>query len=160
MKPDDSFHKKRYVRLIIQQYTLFKNTKRIIIAIFAILILFGIQSRRKSDDKDPIHTYKIAMLAEGTTLNDMAFLQSCKDGLERANDPYLLHVEYNINTTTNQYQQRISEFTERDFDLIIAIVFMWKDAILTAAGNYPQVNFCFGRYRIIHATTKCDQHLI
>ena len=70
-----------------------------IIITLAILVIFGIQSCKKSKNEDTVFTYRVAVLAEGTTFNDMAFLQSCKDGIERAKDAFGLEVEYNIDTT-------------------------------------------------------------
>ncbi|PLX02763.1 MAG: hypothetical protein C0595_09565 [Marinilabiliales bacterium] len=85
--------------------------------------------------------FKVAMLAEGNTFDDLSFLQSCKEGMERAKTDFNLSVEYNIDTTTNMYQQRINNFASQDYELIIAIGYMWNDAILEAANSFPDTKF-------------------
>lgn len=93
-------------------------------------------------DEDPIsQKYSVAMLASGDTFDDLSFLQSCKEGMERAKDDFNLSVEYNIDTTSNQYQARIDTYGDSDFDLIIAIGFMWDEAVVNAAKKFPNLKF-------------------
>lgn len=108
----------------------------LIISIF----IFLISSCDKKND-NPDNTVKVAMLAEGNTFDDLSFLQACKEGMERAKVDFNLTVEYNIDTTTNLYQQRIEQFASQNYDLIIAIGYMWNDALLEAANNYPNTKF-------------------
>ncbi|MDZ7740772.1 MAG: BMP family ABC transporter substrate-binding protein [Bacteroidota bacterium] len=84
---------------------------------------------------------KVAMLAQGNTYDDKGFLASCKEGLERAKSDFHLEIEYNIDTTSDQYAQRIKNFCDQGFDLIIAIGYMWNDAVLLEAEYYPNVKF-------------------
>jgi len=93
------------------------------------------------NNKQPQKIYRVVMLASGETFNDLSFLQSCKEGLERAKNDFNLDVEYNIDTTTNKYQERIDAYGDSHFDLIIAIGFMWDDAVVNAAKKYPNSSF-------------------
>lgn len=81
------------------------------------------------------------MLAQGITFDDLAFLQSCKTGLEKAKTDFSIACEYNIDTTTNHYQERLEYYADQNFDLIIAVGFMWHDAVAVASTNYPGTNF-------------------
>ncbi|HHS50017.1 MAG TPA: BMP family ABC transporter substrate-binding protein [candidate division Zixibacteria bacterium] len=81
------------------------------------------------------------MLAHGITFDDLAFLQSCKAGLERAISHFDIVAEYDLDTLQDNYYERIIGFAEGDFDLIVAIGFMWNDAVLQAAGEYPEISF-------------------
>jgi len=81
------------------------------------------------------------MLAQGITFDDLAFLQSCKTGLEKAKTDFSIACEYNIDTTTNHYQERLEYYAEQNFDLIIAVGFMWHDAVVAATNNYPGTRF-------------------
>lgn len=114
-----------------------KNSK--IILLLSILSLVLISS---CNDKDtPQRIYRVAMLAQGNTFDDLSFLQSCKEGMENAKSDFDLDVEYNIDNSTDKYQERIETYGNSNFDLIIAIGFMWNDAIVEAAMKYPNSKF-------------------
>ena len=105
------------------------------------LVILTLMVASACNNKEPQRIYTIAMLASGDTFDDLSFLQSCKEGMERAKDDFGLYVEYNIDTTTNKYQERIDAFGDSHFDLIIAIGFMWDDAVVNAAKKYPNSKF-------------------
>lgn len=105
----------------------------------SIIVILIISCDKKNDNPD--NTVKVAMLAEGNTFDDLSFLQSCKEGMERAKTDFNLSVEYNVDTTTNMYQTRIDNFASQNYNLIIAIGYMWNDAILEAAKKYPNIKF-------------------
>ncbi|MDG1901226.1 MAG: BMP family ABC transporter substrate-binding protein [Bacteroidales bacterium] len=107
----------------------------LLIIIFNMLII-------SSCEKDNSTTnLKVAMLADGVTFDDLNFLQSCKEGLERAKYDFNLTVEYICDTGANNYLQRIDQIALQNYDLIIAIGYMWDDAVLDASGNYPDIKF-------------------
>jgi len=81
------------------------------------------------------------MLAQGITFDDQAFLQSCKNGLEQAKNDFDLECEYNIDTTTTRYRERLEYYAGLDFDLIIAVGHMWNDAVVQASKEYPDIAF-------------------
>jgi len=81
------------------------------------------------------------MLAQGITFDDLAFLQSCKTGLEKAKTDFSIECEYNIDTTTNRYQERLEYYGGLNFDLIIAVGYMWNDAVVESAKKYPETRF-------------------
>jgi len=81
------------------------------------------------------------MLAQGITFDDHAFLQSCKSGLEKAKTDFGIACEYNIDTTTNRYLERLEYYGSQSFDLIIAVGYMWNDAVAECAVNYPGTRF-------------------
>ena len=83
----------------------------------------------------------VAMLAEGITFDDMAFLESCKTGLEQAKMDFDLECEYDIDTSTDHYQKRLEYFGDRNFDLIIAVGYMWNNAVAYVAKNYMETGF-------------------
>ena len=77
------------------------------------------------------------MLAQGHTFDDLSFLESCKQGLEKAKSDFNLDVIYDIDTSTNNYYSRIEKFSNQQYDLIIAIGYMWSDAITEASDKFP-----------------------
>jgi basic membrane protein A len=95
----------------------------------------------KKKENQPQQKIRVAMLAQGITFDDLAFLQSCKTGLEKAKTDFSIGCEYNIDTTTNHYQERLEYYAEQNFDLIIAVGFMWHDAVVAATNNYPGTRF-------------------
>lgn len=105
--------------------------------LFALFILLVVMSCNKNDSKQ----YRVAMLAEGHTYDDLSFLQSCKQGMENAKQDFKLEVEYNIDTDTENFQQRIDSYGEQNFDLIIAIGYMWDNAVLSASKKYANTKF-------------------
>jgi len=110
-----------------------------ILALFLLIFIFSTLACNKDDS--PTQSKKVAMLAQGTTFEDRAFLQSCKTGLELAKADFMLKCEYNLDTATNNYQERIAYFGDQNFDLIILIGYMWNDATAIAAEKYPNSKF-------------------
>ncbi|MCK9205056.1 MAG: BMP family ABC transporter substrate-binding protein [Bacteroidales bacterium] len=109
--------------------------------LFLIGTLLIITSCNKKEDDQPGQPIRVAMLAQGTTFDDLAFLQSCKTGLEKAKTNFGLECEYNIDTTTNKYEERLEYYGGLKFDLIIAVGYMWNDAVVAAAKKYPGSRF-------------------
>ena len=112
-----------------------------IILLLTTLALLVIAACKKKDENIPEQIYKVAMLAEGNTFDDLSFLQSCKEGMEKAKNDFNLKVEYNIDTASDKYQERIDAYGDQNFDLVIAIGFMWNDAVVSAAKKYPLSHF-------------------
>jgi basic membrane protein A len=112
-----------------------------IVFLNAILIVIMITSCKKGDENNQEQQINVAMLAVGNTFDDLGFLQSCKDGMVKAKNDFNLKVEYSIDTTGNKYQEKIDAFGFQDFDLIIAVGFMWNDAVIKAAKKYPNSKF-------------------
>ncbi len=113
-------------------------------SIFLLTVFINLMLISACNDKDediPNQQYKVAMLASGHTFDDLSFLQSCKDGMERAKSDFNLLVEYNIDTTSDKYQERLDHYGNQEFDMIIAIGFMWDDAVVEAAKKYSQSSF-------------------
>ncbi len=117
------------------------KTNSKLILLLTIVSLFVISACNNKDDDNPKQEYKVAMLAEGNTFDDLSFLQSCKEGMERAKSDFNLIVEYNIDTASNNYQERIDSYGNQNFDMIIAIGFMWNDVVIDAAKKYPNSKF-------------------
>ena len=93
------------------------------------------------EENTPQRTNRIAMLAQGITFDDLSFLQSCKTGLEKAKPVFTISCEYNIDTTTNRYQERLEYYGNLNFDLIIAVGYMWNDAVVASAKKHPATRF-------------------
>lgn len=115
------------------------RSKNIFSLIFIFILLFIVSCNRFVDSIH--HKAKVAMLAEGITFDDMAFLQSCKAGLEQAKNDFDLECEYDIDTSTNLYFERLEYFADRNFDLIIAVGYMWNDAVIEVAQVFPEIRF-------------------
>jgi basic membrane protein A len=107
---------------------------------FLIATLWVITSCKKEDNL-PTQTVSVAILAQGTTFDDLSFLQSCKTGLERAKKDFSFETAYNIDTTTNRYTERLEYYGSLNFDLIIAVGYMWNEAVVTAAKKHPGSRF-------------------
>ncbi len=109
---------------------------------FAILITLALVTSIYSCKKDnKAEKYRVVMLAQGNTFDDLSFLESCKKGLERAKNDYNLDVTYDIDTASNNYYERIEKYCNMQYDLVITIGFMWVDAATSAAESYPNSNF-------------------
>lgn len=112
------------------------NSRVLFIAAFFILI--SISSCKKSSDESYM---KVAMLAQGYTFDDQSFLQSCKEGIDKAQQDFNIKVTYNIDTVTNQYENRIDNFASQNYDMIIVIGYMWNNALIKSAVKYPNTKF-------------------
>ncbi|MEI7980229.1 MAG: BMP family ABC transporter substrate-binding protein [Bacteroidota bacterium] len=103
-------------------------------------ILWFLTSCKKEED-NPQQNTRVAMLAQGITFDDLAFLQSCKTGLEKAKTEFGFQCTYNIDTTTSRYLEKLEYFGSIHFDLVIAVGYMWNDAVAEAAIRYPGTRF-------------------
>lgn len=110
-----------------------------IIWLFISFAFFAMVACNKNDKNKPVH--KVAMLAVGNTFDDLSFLESCKNGMEDAKQDFKLEVEYNIDANTDNLQERINSYGDQNFDLIIAIGYMWNDAVVNAAKMYSSSKF-------------------
>jgi basic membrane protein A and related proteins len=110
---------------------------------FFLLVLLLLMIVIFSCRKDPVTqpAIRVAMLAQGITFDDLAFLQNCKAGLERAITDFNIQGEYNIDTTMHDYQERLAYYGTQAFDLIIAIGYMWNDALIATAQEFPEAAF-------------------
>jgi len=111
----------------------------LILPVLSLVLLFHASCIREINA--PQRTIRVAMLASGTTFDDMAFLQNCKTGLERAKTDFGLECVYDIDTSTARYRERLERFGDRNFDLILAVGYMWNDAVVQAAPQYPGTRF-------------------
>ncbi|MCF8345171.1 MAG: hypothetical protein K9H13_11100, partial [Bacteroidales bacterium] len=91
------------------------NRSNQVLFLLAVILVFSLSCNEKEDD--PVEPYKVAMLAEGHSFDDMAFLQSCKEGMERAQVDFELELDYDADTTTDQYIQRLRYYCSNHFDL-------------------------------------------
>ena len=122
--------------------------------ITVLLVLFLLQGffackKDKNEEK-----YRVVMLAQGYTFDDLSFLESCKNGLERAKDDFNLDVAYDIDTATNNYYDRIEKYCNQEYDLVITIGYMWVDAATDASTKYPNSNFLIVDTEIFTAHTN------
>ncbi len=115
-----------------------KKTTSTLLLILSTMLFFVFCEK---DPTQPEQTTNIAMLAEGITFDDNAFLQNCKEGLERAKSDFDIQTDYNVDTTGTDYQKRMEKCTGGDHDLIIAVGYMWNDAIVELAPKYPKIKF-------------------
>jgi len=118
----------------------FKMNKPTGYYLLLLLVTMWVMTSCKKENK-PNQVIHAAMLAQGITFNDLAFLQSCKAGLENAQKEFGITCEYNIDTNTNNYLERLEYYGDLKFDLIIAVGYMWNDAIVTCAKKYPGTRF-------------------
>ncbi|MCF8234060.1 MAG: BMP family ABC transporter substrate-binding protein [Bacteroidales bacterium] len=115
------------------------NRSNQVLFLLAVILVFSLSCNEKEDD--PVEPYKVAMLAEGHSFDDMAFLQSCKEGMERAQVDFELELDYDADTTTDQYIQRLRYYCSNHFDLIFAIGYMWQDAVQSEDHMFPFTSF-------------------
>jgi len=81
-----------------------RKTSGVLLLILFPLLITVISCREDTVSRPAI---RVAMLAQGITFDDLAFLQSCKTGLERAKTDFGIQGEYNIDTTTHDYQEML-----------------------------------------------------
>ncbi|MDD4645430.1 MAG: BMP family ABC transporter substrate-binding protein [Bacteroidales bacterium] len=113
-----------------------KNLKSIVF-LLAIAILPVVTSCDKTGES----VTRVAMLAQGITFDDQAFLQSCKAGLEQSKTDFGIECQYDVDTTTTNYLKRLEYYGEQNFDLVIAVGYMWNDAVVEAAKEFPDTDF-------------------
>ena len=112
---------------------------RLFLALSAGCLLLATSCHKNDEDTPPAP--RVAMLAYGVTFDDKAFLQNCKTGLVKASADFGLECAWDIDTTTDRYTERLEKYCDQGFDMIIAVGYMWSDAVAAAAVRYPATKF-------------------
>lgn len=89
---------------------------------------------------------KIGLVTDTGGVDDKSFNQSAWEGLVKFQEEAGLDkscIDYLQSTSDADYIPNLSTYADEGFDLIIAVGFLFEEAINTVAANYPEQNFLF-----------------
>lgn len=89
---------------------------------------------------------KIGLVTDTGGVDDKSFNQSAWEGLVKFQEEAGLDkscIDYLQSTSDADYIPNLSTYADEGFDLIIAVGFLFQEAIDTVAANYPEQNFLF-----------------
>ncbi|MBO3445991.1 BMP family ABC transporter substrate-binding protein, partial [Clostridium sp. CCUG 7971] len=112
----------------------------IMVAIVSSLALIGCTGNKGNDDKIN-NKVKVTMITGVGGINDRSFNQSSWEGLQKAKKDLGVEVGYIESNQDSEYTANIETAVDDGNDLIIGVGFKLKDAILSAAKNYPDQKF-------------------
>ena len=85
--------------------------------------------------------YKVGMVADVGRYDDAGFNQSCKEGLERAMVRLKLYASFKKTKGRKDFEKKLNDLIRRDYDLIIGVGYMAKDALVKQAAAHPEQQF-------------------
>ncbi|MEG0164195.1 BMP family lipoprotein [Anaerorhabdus sp.] len=89
---------------------------------------------------------KIGLVTDTGGVDDKSFNQSAWEGLVKFQTEAGLDascIKYLQSTADSDYIPNLSTFADEDYDLIIAVGYLFQEAIDTVSANYPDKNFLF-----------------
>jgi basic membrane protein A len=84
---------------------------------------------------------KVCLVTDIGGLNDRGFNSLANEGLERAKSEFSVETRVLESKSDADYIPNLSECAEQGYDLVISVGFLMGEATLTAAKEYPDVNF-------------------
>ena len=86
-------------------------------------------------------TFKIGLVTDVGGLNDKSFNHLADVGLERAKSQ--LHVQGDVKESHSgdEYVPNLTDFAQKNYDLVIGVGFLMQEAIGTVSGQFPNVHF-------------------
>ncbi|WP_100373902.1 BMP family lipoprotein [Bacillus sp. FJAT-45037] len=115
-------------------------TNHFLITIF-VFILFGCQNEATVQESEEQSGVRVGIVLSDVGLGDQSFSDSAFQGLIRARDELDITFDYRELETSGTYEQGLEELVSEDFDLIIGLGFMIKEALESTATSNPEQQF-------------------
>lgn len=115
--------------------------KKILFTAFAAagILLVGCQNETLQEEVET--EMRVGIMLSDVGLGDQSFSDAAFNGLIRARDELGIMFDYRELEAAGSYEQGLSELVNEDFDLIIGLGFMVKDALEETAENHPDQQF-------------------
>ncbi len=83
----------------------------------------------------------VGLVTDVGEIDDKSFNQSAWEGVQQASDEMDAFSKYVETKDAKDYAANIALFAEKDYDIIVTVGFAMGDATLTAAAEYPEIDF-------------------
>ncbi|MEC2071108.1 BMP family lipoprotein [Alkalihalophilus marmarensis] len=115
--------------------------KKIVITAFTIagLLLVGCQNEAVQEEVET--ELRVGIMLSDVGLGDQSFSDAAFNGLIRAREELGIMFDYRELEAAGSYEQGLTELVNEDFDLIIGLGFMVKDALEETADKHPDQQF-------------------
>jgi basic membrane protein A len=89
----------------------------------------------------PSKTYKIGLVTDIGGLNDKSFNHLADVGLEKAKTDFHVQGDVKESKTGDDYIPNLTDFAQKNYDLVIGVGFLMQEAIGTVSGQFPNIHF-------------------
>jgi basic membrane protein A and related proteins len=89
----------------------------------------------------PGKTYKIGLVTDIGGLNDKSFNHLADVGLEKAKADFHIQGDVKESKTGDDYVPNLTDFAQKNYDLVIGVGFLMQEAVGTVSGQFPNIHF-------------------
>jgi basic membrane protein A len=89
----------------------------------------------------PSKTYKIGLVTDIGGLNDKSFNHLADVGLEKAKSELHIQGDVKESKSGDDYIPNLTDFAQKNYDLVIGVGFLMQEAIGTVSGQFPNIHF-------------------
>jgi len=119
--------------------------KKLFLLMLAMATLFltacGGKETSETETAATEETLNVGIVLSVGGLGDKSFNDSAYRGLEMAQEELGINFRYVEPASPAEDEQYLREFAENDFDLIVGVGFLMKDALAQVAADFPEVKF-------------------
>ena len=129
-----------------------KLSKILLALVLSSMVLVGCASKPaepaaegKTEEKTEQKVVKIGLVTDTGGVDDKSFNQSAWEGLEKfaKENGDKVSIKYLQSNSDADYVPNLSAFAEEGYDLVIAVGYLFQEAVETVADQYPETNFLF-----------------
>src|SRR5919109_4644717 len=85
--------------------------------------------------------YKIGLVTDIGGLNDKSFNHLAYVGLEKAKSDFGILDSVTESKSGNDYVPNLTNFAQKNYDLVIGVGFLMQEAVGTVSGQFPNIHF-------------------
>jgi basic membrane protein A len=89
----------------------------------------------------PSKQYKIGLVTDIGGLNDKSFNHLAYVGLEKAKTDFHIVDSVTESKSGNDYVPNLTNFAQKNYDLVIGVGFLMQEAVGTVSGQFPKIHF-------------------
>lgn len=109
--------------------------------VLAALLLVGCKSEATEADCAKEDVLCVGLVTDVGEVDDKSFNQSAWEGVQQTRDELGAIVNYIETKDAKDYGANIQLFADKGYDIIVTVGFALGEATLTAAAEYPDINF-------------------
>jgi basic membrane protein A len=111
------------------------------LGVVAAAMVFALACGGTSGGGTPTKQYKIGLVTDIGGLNDKSFNHLAYVGLEKAKTDFKIVDSVTESKSGNDYVPNLTNFAQKNYDLVIGVGFLMQEAVGTVSGQFPNIHF-------------------
>jgi basic membrane protein A len=111
------------------------------LGVVAAAMVFTLACGGTSGGGTPTKQYKIGLVTDIGGLNDKSFNHLAYVGLEKAKTDFKIVDSVTESKSGNDYVPNLTNFAQKNYDLVIGVGFLMQEAVGTVSGQFPNIHF-------------------